>query len=332
MSNRMSLCCSADSRAISKKVLRVTVLVGSLILVASSPHLPLVECRSQLERLEVPVIAALSGTSNAKEPSCENTKDWRQVVNGFDQNFEKQLSSSCLQYVNGRSATVLNEDRLADLVEVSGARTRVGVDVATAKFLADPDLYRHLVEKNDSEGIMRSLTNVEVEAEVVNRVTSKAVDFELSTMRSDSVSAESGSSSFATAAAGFFLEILIPLTKSLEVSVIQNLATVSTRENSAHTTPADIIQREIGANDVVVFSKSYCPFCRRTKALFNSVGVPFTAIELDERNDGGELQAALLALTGQRTVPNVFVKEKHIGGNDDVHRAHADGSLVKMLS
>jgi|TARA_B100000513_G_C11811418_1_gene155690 glutaredoxin 3 len=55
-------------------------------------------------------------------------------------------------------------------------------------------------------------------------------------------------------------------------------------------------------------------------------------MELNEREDGAEVQAALAELTGQRTVPNVFIKGQHLGGNDDTQRANRDGTLLKMLA
>ena len=55
-------------------------------------------------------------------------------------------------------------------------------------------------------------------------------------------------------------------------------------------------------------------------------------MELDQREDGAAVQSALAELTGQRTVPNVFIKGKHLGGNDDTQRANSDGSLLQMLS
>jgi len=58
---------------------------------------------------------------------------------------------------------------------------------------------------------------------------------------------------------------------------------------------------------------------------------PFV-VELDEMGpSGGEIQGELAKMTGQRTVPNVFVKGKHLGGNDDTQRAAADGTLAGML-
>jgi glutaredoxin 3 len=46
--------------------------------------------------------------------------------------------------------------------------------------------------------------------------------------------------------------------------------------------------------------------------------VPAKIHELDVLPDGAAMQAALLELTGQRTVPNVFINGKHLGGNDKV--------------
>ena len=82
---------------------------------------------------------------------------------------------------------------------------------------------------------------------------------------------------------------------------------------------------------MVIYSKSWCPYCAKTKALFDDMAQPYTAIELDQRADGDELQAALLDLTQQRTVPNVFVKGQHIGGNDDSQQAARSGKLKALL-
>jgi len=81
----------------------------------------------------------------------------------------------------------------------------------------------------------------------------------------------------------------------------------------------------------VIYSKSWCPYCTQCKALFDDMNVPYTAIELDEREDGEELQATLLELTQQRTVPNVFVGGQHLGGNDDTQQAARSGKLAALL-
>ncbi len=54
-------------------------------------------------------------------------------------------------------------------------------------------------------------------------------------------------------------------------------------------------------------------------------------IELDKLDNGSEIQSALLDITGQRTVPNVFIKGKHLGGNDVTQAAAKNGKLKEML-
>lgn len=77
--------------------------------------------------------------------------------------------------------------------------------------------------------------------------------------------------------------------------------------------------------------QSYCPFCVQAKRCFDDLGAKYEALELDRREDGPAIQAALAELTGQRTVPNVFVSGRSIGGGDDTSRLHRSGNLKRML-
>lgn len=58
-------------------------------------------------------------------------------------------------------------------------------------------------------------------------------------------------------------------------------------------------------------------------------------LDLDRQSaeeDGPKIQAALLDLTGQRTVPNIFIGQQHMGGNSDLQALHfQDSGLVPML-
>jgi len=94
---------------------------------------------------------------------------------------------------------------------------------------------------------------------------------------------------------------------------------------------SDKISSIISENKVVVFSKTYCPFCIATKQLFERMGVDAKVIEFDKVADGDAMQAALSKLSGQRTVPNVFINGEHLGGNDDTHAAKRSGKLEEML-
>eukprot|EP00578_Thalassiosira_sp_NH16_P021349 CAMPEP_0181099680 /NCGR_PEP_ID=MMETSP1071-20121207/12788_1 /TAXON_ID=35127 /ORGANISM="Thalassiosira sp., Strain NH16" /LENGTH=137 /DNA_ID=CAMNT_0023182357 /DNA_START=74 /DNA_END=487 /DNA_ORIENTATION=+ len=100
---------------------------------------------------------------------------------------------------------------------------------------------------------------------------------------------------------------------------------------TAFASPAEFAKEEIASSDVVVFSKSYCPFCTSTKQLFSNMNIDAKVIELDEIDNGAEIQSALLDMSGQRTVPNVFVKGKHLGGNDDTQAAARSGKLEEMM-
>jgi glutaredoxin 3 len=103
----------------------------------------------------------------------------------------------------------------------------------------------------------------------------------------------------------------------------------STMSMSAATEKA---KAAIDSNTVMVFSKTYCPYCVKAKAALTGLNLQFNVFELDNMNDGDDIQKALEQMTGQRTVPNVFIKGKHLGGCDKTLAAIADGSLKKMLA
>jgi len=52
---------------------------------------------------------------------------------------------------------------------------------------------------------------------------------------------------------------------------------------------------------------------------------------MDTMEQGAAIQRALYQITGQRTVPNVFVNNKHVGGNDQVMRLYYSKQLHSML-
>ena len=75
----------------------------------------------------------------------------------------------------------------------------------------------------------------------------------------------------------------------------------------------------------MVFSKSYCPFCNKTKQLLQRSQIAFKAVELDHEQGGDDMQIYLAKKTGQRTVPNIFINKKHLGGNDKLEAAAKNG-------
>ncbi|KAK3134270.1 hypothetical protein QOZ80_6AG0547070 [Eleusine coracana subsp. coracana] len=103
---------------------------------------------------------------------------------------------------------------------------------------------------------------------------------------------------------------------------------------SSGSSPKSFVKSTVRAHDVVIFSKSYCPYCRRAKAVFKELELkkePYI-VELDQREDGGEIQDVLLDIVGKRTVPQVFINGKHLGGSDDTVEAYGSGKLAKLLN
>ncbi|RCK55852.1 Glutaredoxin-2, mitochondrial [Candida viswanathii] len=87
------------------------------------------------------------------------------------------------------------------------------------------------------------------------------------------------------------------------------------------------VEQLIKTKPVFIASKSYCPYCKATKNTIEGITKDAYIIELDELDDGAEIQEALLELTGQRTVPNVFIGGQHIGGNSDVQALKSSDKL-----
>lgn len=92
-------------------------------------------------------------------------------------------------------------------------------------------------------------------------------------------------------------------------------------------------EKLISSHKVAVFSKTYCPYCSKTKSTLQGLNVPNVGIlELDTESNGSDIQAYLKDKTGQNSVPNVFINGKHIGGNSDLQELHSKGELQKLIA
>ncbi len=80
--------------------------------------------------------------------------------------------------------------------------------------------------------------------------------------------------------------------------------------------------------DVKVYTTNYCPYCVRAKGLLSRKKVPFT--EIDVTHDD-EKRAWLTEATGQRTVPQIFIGGRSVGGCDDLHALDRSGELDRLL-
>ncbi|KAG8691691.1 glutaredoxin [Ceratobasidium sp. 394] len=127
-----------------------------------------------------------------------------------------------------------------------------------------------------------------------------------------------------------------PLRPTTSAFILSSFATSSsgpTEYQKLQMGAKDTVEAAIAGHKIAVFSKSYCPYCRAAKQGISDLGVEDVIIyELDERDDGTEMQNYLLEKTGQRTVPNIFISQEHVGGNDAFQAARRDGKVQKLLA
>jgi len=114
---------------------------------------------------------------------------------------------------------------------------------------------------------------------------------------------------------------------SCSLSSIRANATASKDFNAA-----EYVNKEVNSRPIVVFSLTTCPYCVKVDGLFKSLNATSHFINVDQHANGSDIRAALLTSTGQRTVPNVFIGGKHIGGSDDTHKLHDKGELVPLIA
>ncbi|HEX9788195.1 MAG TPA: glutaredoxin 3 [Candidatus Binatia bacterium] len=79
---------------------------------------------------------------------------------------------------------------------------------------------------------------------------------------------------------------------------------------------------------VVIYITSYCPYCAAAKALLRSKDIAFE--EIDVTNDAPR-RAEMERLSRRRTVPQIFIDDKAIGGYDDARQLDATGELDRLL-
>ncbi|CAO2169932.1 unnamed protein product, partial [Urochloa humidicola] len=116
-------------------------------------------------------------------------------------------------------------------------------------------------------------------------------------------------------------------------AVAARAASSDSPDSSFGSRMEDSVKKTVADNPVVIYSKSWCSYCMEVKALFKRIGVQPHVIELDHLGaQGPQLQKVLERLTGQSTVPNVYIGGKHIGGCTDTVKLHRKGELASMLS
>lgn len=80
---------------------------------------------------------------------------------------------------------------------------------------------------------------------------------------------------------------------------------------------------------VTVYSTRVCPYCVRAKALLDAKHIPYTEVmvDVDEAK-----RAEMMQKSGRRTVPQIFVGDRHVGGCDDLYALEHKGELDKWVA
>ncbi len=81
---------------------------------------------------------------------------------------------------------------------------------------------------------------------------------------------------------------------------------------------------------IVIYTKSYCPYCHAAKDLLRRKGAPFEEISVDGDRAGQEAMAKKAG--GRSTVPQIWIGETHVGGCDDLHALDRAGRLDPLLA
>ncbi len=80
---------------------------------------------------------------------------------------------------------------------------------------------------------------------------------------------------------------------------------------------------------IIIYTKSYCPYCVKAKQLLKNKNVNFT--EIDITNNQSLIDEMLLKSSGRKTVPQIFIDDLNVGGCDDLYALNDKGELDKIL-
>ncbi|HSY97661.1 MAG TPA: glutaredoxin 3 [Steroidobacteraceae bacterium] len=79
---------------------------------------------------------------------------------------------------------------------------------------------------------------------------------------------------------------------------------------------------------VTVYVSDWCPYCERAKGLLSQKKVAFSEINVE---DEPKFREEMMARSKRRTVPQIFIGDKHIGGCDDLFELDRSGELDRLI-
>ncbi|MFN2341330.1 MAG: glutaredoxin 3 [Halanaerobium sp.] len=79
---------------------------------------------------------------------------------------------------------------------------------------------------------------------------------------------------------------------------------------------------------IEIYSKVWCPYCRRAKAMLKSLELEYTDYDI---TDNKELQQEMVERSGKKTIPQIFIDDQNIGGYDSLIELVSSGGLDEMI-
>lgn len=80
---------------------------------------------------------------------------------------------------------------------------------------------------------------------------------------------------------------------------------------------------------VTIYTRDFCGYCARAKALLQSKNVNFTEYNATENP---QYRQEMMDKSGRNTFPQIFIGDQHVGGCDDLHALDRDGKLDPLLA
>jgi glutaredoxin 3 len=79
---------------------------------------------------------------------------------------------------------------------------------------------------------------------------------------------------------------------------------------------------------ITLYVTGWCPYCERAKGLLTDKSLVFKEINVD---DDAKLRDEMVARSGRRTVPQIFIGDTHVGGCDDLFALEGSGELDRLI-
>jgi len=80
--------------------------------------------------------------------------------------------------------------------------------------------------------------------------------------------------------------------------------------------------------EIVMYSSGWCGYCQRARALLERKGLAFREIDVEQ---DAALRAEMIARSGKRSVPQIFIGSRHVGGFEELYALERAGGLDPSL-